>query len=91
MTDYKSVQDLIIKAAKHDKVSTTIRANELCGARDVIEIIFSKDDRHVATNLDLHNLENISEETALYSCKKALHKLLWEPYEEIEVVKENAK
>lgn len=89
MNDYKSVQDLIIKAAKHDKVTTTIRCNELFGARDVIEIIFSKDDRHVATNLDLHNIENISEETALYSCKNALHKLLWEPYEEIEVVKEN--
>ena len=83
MKDYKSIQDLIIKAAKHDKVTTIIRANELIGARDVIEIIFSKDDRHSATNLDLHNIENISEEMALYSCKKALRKLLWEPYEEI--------
>ena len=91
MTDYKSVQDLIIKAAKYDKVTTTIRYNELFGGRDVIEIIFSKDDRHVATNIDLHNIENISEETALYSCKNALHKLLWEPYEEIEIVKENTK
>lgn len=91
MTDYKSIQDLIIKAAKHDKVTTTIRRNELLGAGDVIEIIFSKDGRRAATNLNLHNIENISEEAALYSCKKALHKLLWEPYEEIEIVKENTK
>ena len=91
MTDYKSVQDLIIKAAKHDNITTTIRRNELIGARDVIEIIFSKDDRYSATNLDLHNIKNVSEEMALYSCKNALRELLWKPYEEIEVVKENTK
>ena len=91
MTDYKSVQDLIIKAAMYDKVSTTIRSNELFGGVDVIEIIFSKDDRHSATHIDMYPGVSDHEEMALYSCKNALHKLLWEPYEEIEVVKETTK
>lgn len=89
MNDYKSVQDLIVKAAMYDKVTTTIRSNEFFGGIDVVEIIFSKKDRCSAVNIDVHHIDSINEEMVLYECKKALHKLLWEPYEEIEYAKEN--
>ena len=40
MKDFKSVQDLIIKAALYDKVLTTISVDELLGRGDVIKITF---------------------------------------------------
>lgn len=89
MNDYKSVQDLIIKAAMYDRVSTTIRANELFGGRDVIEIIFTKGDRCSAAHIDTWNNAFNNEEVSLYVCKKALYNLLEAPYEEIEYAKEN--
>ena len=70
MSNYKSVQDLIIKAAMYDRVSTTIRANELFGGRDVIEIIFSKGDRHSVTHIDIESAIINHEDAILYSCKK---------------------
>jgi hypothetical protein len=88
MSNYKSVQDLIVKAAMYDKVSTTIRANELFGGCDVIEIIFSKGDRHSEVYIDMYSGVSNHEEMILYACKSALRKLLWEPYEEIEYAKE---
>lgn len=91
MNDYKSVQDLIIKAAMYDKVSTTIRANELFGGRDVIEIIFQKGDRYSAAHIDTWNNAFNNEEVLLYVCKKALYNLLEAPYEEIEYAKETIK
>lgn len=87
MREYKTVQDLIIKAAMYDKVSTTIRANELFGGRDVIEIIFSKGDRHSAAHIDVESAIINYEDAILYTCKKSLYNLLEAPYEEIEYVK----
>lgn len=84
MSTYKSVQDLIVKAAMYDKVSTTIRANELFGGRDVIEIIFQKGDRYSAANIDMYPGVYNQEEATLYACKSALRKLFMAPYEEIE-------
>lgn len=87
MTDYKSVQDLIVKAALCDRVSTTISAEEMCGRRDVVKITFSKGTNFSVAHIDLHN---IHEEEALYICKRALHELLWMPYDEIKYIKENS-
>lgn len=86
MTDYKSVQDLIIKAAFCDRVSTTISAEEMCGRRDVVKITFSKGTNFSVAHIDLHN---IHEDAALYICKRALHELLWMPYDDIVYIKED--
>ena len=91
MSNYKSVQDLIIKAAMYDRVSTTIRANELFGGRDTIEIIFQKGDRYSNTHIDMESDVINHEDAILYSCKKTLYNLLEAPYEEIEYVKETTK
>jgi hypothetical protein len=88
MSDYKSVQYLIVKAAMYDKVSTTISPNELFGGRDVLTITFSKGDRYVDTHIDMYPISN-HEAATLYACKSALKKLLWGPYEVIEYAKED--
>ena len=90
MSDYKSVQDLIIKAAMYDKVSTTISAEELLGRGNVLRITFSKGDRYVDTYIDIYPINN-HEAATLHACKSALKQLLWSPYEEIEYAKENIK
>ena len=83
MNDYKSVQDLIVKAALYDGVSTTIAPPiENISA---LKITFSKDDRHVTTHIEMDNRFRDPEYMALYCCKDALHKLLWGRYEEIKV------
>ena len=92
MNDYKSIQDLIIKAALYDGVSATISAYEKIGAIDVIRVTFSKDDRYTDTFIDLadrYGDEEYRERANLYACKQALYKLLFAPYEEIEVNKES--
>lgn len=89
MKDFKSVQDLIIKAALYDNVSTTISRDELIGRGDVLRITFSRDNRHTTTCIDLDERYRDPEEATLYCCKRSLYKLLFAPYEEIEVNKEN--
>lgn len=90
MNDFKSVQDLIIKAAVFDKVVTTIEVDELFGGRDVIRITFSKNSRYTTTHIDLLDKYNDNQEKyALSACKKALYNLLEAPYEEITYPKEN--
>jgi hypothetical protein len=89
MKDFKSVQDLIIKAALYDRVSITINADELLGRGDVIKITFEKNNRYITTYVDLLDGHQDSEEPALYYCKRALYKLLEAPYEEIVYPKEN--
>jgi hypothetical protein len=89
MNDFKSVQDLIIKAALYDGVSTTIRPYELICGRDALRIVFSRDDRHSSTCIELSDAYRDPEEVALYCCKRALYKLLEAPYEEITYPKEN--
>ena len=92
MNDYKSVQDLIIKAAQYDGVSTTIGPYELKDEllkRNAIKITFSKGKRYIATCVDLTDAYRDPEEAALYCCKRALMNLLFAPYEEIEVDEEN--
>lgn len=86
MKDYKSVQDLIVKAAFYDGVSTTIRADTDFLGWQILKITFSKDGRHSVAHMDMHH---ITEEGALYICKDALHNLMWVPYEEIECEKED--
>lgn len=88
MNDYKSVQDLIVKAAFYDGVSTTISPP----MEDIpaVKITFSKGDRRSTTLIDLNDRFRDHEEMSLYCCKDALHKLLWERYDEIKV-KENNK
>ena len=85
MTDYKSVQDLIVKAAFHDNITITINAMEIIGARDVLKITFSRDDYQSDAYIYLHPLYNNPEEIALHSCKHALYELFRGPYEEIVV------
>ena len=86
MNDYKSVQELIVKAALYDGVSTTIAPP----VEDIpaVKITFSKGYRHSDTLIDLDSRFRDHESVVLYSCKDALHKLLWGKYDEIEV-KEN--
>lgn len=90
MKDFKSIQDLIVKAAFYDRVSTTISADELLGRGDVIRITFSKDNRHTTTLVELAGPRNeeYQERANLYACKDALYRLLWAPYKDIEVNKE---
>ena len=88
MNDYKSVQDLIVKAALYDGVSTTISAAGTGGDIPVLKVTFSKGDRRCATNIDLNTRFSDHEYMTLYCCKDALHNLLWGRYEEIKV-KEN--
>lgn len=90
MNNFKSVQDLIIKAALYDRVSTTIGADELIGSIDTLKITFSKNNRHSTSCIDvfLNEPEYEHEKYALYACKRALYKLLEAPYEEIECPEE---
>jgi hypothetical protein len=89
MKEFKSVQDLIIKAALYDGVSTTISADELLGRGNVIKITFEKNNRYITTYVDLDDERRDPEEYTLYYCKRALYKLLEAPYEEITYPKEN--
>lgn len=89
MKDFKSVQDLIIKAALYDGISTTISPDELIDGRDALRIIFSRGDRRSATCVELSDTYRDPEEVALYCCKRALYGLLCGKYEEIEYKKEN--
>lgn len=88
MKDFKSVQDLIIKAALYDGVTTTIRPQEFING-DTINIMFSRNDRHSATSICVGEKYGDSEEVILNCCKRALINLLFAPYEKIEVNKEN--
>lgn len=89
MADYKSVQDLIIKAAMHDGVVTTIRPTEKFGGYNVIEFVFSKGDNYSTACIDVnvHSTFKNSEDAALYLCKRALSELFMMPYRDIETVK----
>ena len=88
MTDYKSIQELIVKAALYDGVTTTIAPHEFITG-DTMSITFSKDNRYSAASIRVGDKYGDSEEAVLYACKRALLKLLFAPYEEIEVVEEN--
>ena len=89
MREYKTVQELILKAAMFDGITTTIRSVERIGGCDAIELIFSKSDRYSSVYIDTLNVYRYPEDAVLYQCKSALYKLLEAPYEEIECVKEN--
>lgn len=90
MSKYKSVQDLIIKAAMYDGVSTTIRPTELIGGYDAIELVFFKGDRHSCVSFYEPNFSMMPEDAVLWQCKHALYDLFKMPYEEI-VCEEEAK
>lgn len=90
MKDFKSVQELIIKAAFYDGISTTISADELLGRENVLRITFSKNNRYSVANVELMDKYRDTEEVALYCCKRALYDLLCNPYEEITYSKEIA-
>lgn len=86
MSDYKSIQDLIVKAALYDGVSTTIAPH--MDNIPAVKITFSKGDKHSATHIDLSTRFRDHESMILYCCKDALHKLLWGRYDEIKCDKE---
>lgn len=86
MERYDSLQELIVKAALYDGVSTTISADKLIDGYDVLKITFSKGDRHSSTCLELRDFKD-RESMVLWGCKDALLKLLFAPYKEIEVVR----
>ena len=88
MNDYKSIQDLIVKAALYDGVTTTIAPYEFISG-DTMSITFSRDNRRTVTCIQVGDKYGDSEEKVLYCCKRALLNLLFAPYEEIEVNKEN--
>jgi hypothetical protein len=87
--NYKSVQDLIVKAAIYDGVSTTIRREELIGSIDTIRIIFEKNNRYSSTYVYLGDKYTLPENAHLCNCKRALYKLLEAPYEDIKCTEEN--
>ena len=89
MNDYKSVQDLIVKAALYDGISTTISPYKVHGDIPVLKITFSKDNRHSTTCIDMDTRFRDHEAMSLYCCKDALHQLLWGRYDEIKCEKEN--
>ena len=88
MNDYKSIQELIVKAALYDGVTTTIAPQEFITG-DTMSITFSRDNRHSATRIRVGDKYGDSEEVILNCCKRALLNLLFAPYEEIEVNEEN--
>lgn len=87
MKDFKSVQDLIIKAALYDGISTTIGPSPLISG-SIISITFSKKGKYSHTDIDIEERHRDLEEVALYCCKHALCDLLMAPYEEITYPKE---
>lgn len=80
MTDYKSIQELIVKAALYDGVTTTIAPHEFITG-DTMRITFSKDNRYSAASIRVGDKYGDSEEAVLYACKRALINLLFAPYE----------
>lgn len=88
MKKFKSIQDLIVKAAIYDGITITISADDFIGG-DVLKITFSRDNRHSVASFDLVNKYRDPEEVALYCCKRALYDLFAAPYEEITYPKEN--
>lgn len=88
MNDYKSVQDLIVKAALYDGISTTISPYNMMGDIDVLKFTFSKGIRHSSTCIELRDFKD-HEEMVLHCCKHALYNLLCGRYEEIEYSKED--
>ena len=90
MTEYKSIQELIVKAALYDGVSTTIGPSHIISDR-ILSVTFSKNDRYSHADIYLDDRCRDPEEAALYACKRALINVLFAPYEKIEVNKENAK
>ena len=89
MNDYKSVQDLIVKAAFYDGVTTTIKADNTIVGRDALRITFSKRGECSSTLIDMNDGFRDHETMSLYACKDALHKLLWGIYDKIECKKKN--
>jgi hypothetical protein len=85
MKDFKSVQDLIVKAAFYDGVSTTINASPLYGTHSVLQLTFSKGDRQSTTHIDISPFYKDTESIVLYECKRALYELLMSPYDQIKV------
>lgn len=82
METYKSVQDLILKAALYDGVATTIRPTPL--ANNAVEIVFSKGVDRTSVVIDL---AFIDEHMVLHMLRTTLFRLFEEPYRNI-VVKE---
>ncbi len=82
MNEFKSVQDLILKAALRDGVSTTIRPTSI--APNAVEFVLSKDGDNAAVSIDLTLTD---EHMALYMLRSTLFRLFEEPYKNI-IVKE---
>ena len=82
MQEFKSVQDLILKAALRDGVSTIIRPAII--SQNAIEVVFAKDLDRSAVSIDLTFHD---ERMVLSMLREALFRLFEEPYRNI-IVKE---
>lgn len=81
MEDYKSVQELIWKAIKHDRISVTVSPS-YSYEQDVVQFAFTMNDRRSVTNIDT---VHINEEATLYELKRTLRDLFMYPYDSINV------
>ena len=83
MRNYKSAQELIVKAVLHDGVTTTISP----GAFDSIKIEFERKGISSATQIDLTGLylHSDDEEMLLTMLKRTLLDVFRHPYDEITV------
>lgn len=86
MTEYKSAQELILKAALCDGVSTTICPSTQ-GYRNAVEVVFAKGDARSSIVIDLFFDD---ERPVLYGLKRALFNLFEYPYRDI-VAKEDKR
>lgn len=85
MRDFKSAQELIVKAILREGIMVTLRpANQsYCPA---IEVKFYKDGEYVTRCIELEDMGyGDAEEAALYTLQHALFDLLEYPYKQIKV------
>lgn len=85
MKDFKSAQELIIKAILREGITVTLRsANQLYSP--AIEVKFEKDGDFVARCIQLEDMGyGDAEEAVLHTLKYVLFDLLEYPYRQIEV------
>ncbi len=85
MKDFKSVQELIVKAILREGITVTLSPASQ-SVYPAIEVKLNKDHDFIVRRIELERLGySDAEEAALYSLKHALFTLLEQPYRQIEV------
>lgn len=82
MGNYESVQELIWRAIKHDRISVTVGPSCFTYGQDVVKFEFTMNGRRSAVNIDI---TRINEPMALDMMKRALRDLFMYPYNSIDV------